>query len=162
MGGVRFYDNKVLFAGGAVAMHEDCCCVWTGTCGDCNCSWDGLPVSVQIVSNKEPYPEDPVDLETCVASESIAETDTAYATCFWMGERTVVACKEVEGAAEWGLVVGFTIYTWRAEHEVWQESWLEVKVPLSLTSCDGLPSGSGSTWVSWESGCHIDIYATVG
>lgn len=24
--GVRFYDNKVLFDGNAVAMHEDCCC----------------------------------------------------------------------------------------------------------------------------------------
>lgn len=26
MGNVRFYDNKILFNGNAVAMHEDCCC----------------------------------------------------------------------------------------------------------------------------------------
>ena len=122
MGEAQFYDDKVLFDSGQVAMHADCCCVWSRSCGDCNCGLDDLAVTAVITSNKEPFPPDPVDLETCVASETIEDTDTTWGNCFWIGERTAVGCSEIAGVANWGAVVGFTVYTWREEYQVWSST----------------------------------------
>jgi hypothetical protein len=36
MGNIRFYDNKILFVGNQIAMHDDCCCEDI-CCGDCIC-----------------------------------------------------------------------------------------------------------------------------
>lgn len=56
MGDVRFYDNKVLFAGGAVAMGEDCC---GGNCCKACRDWVGTPsvidVNIENYNNNAPW-----------------------------------------------------------------------------------------------------------
>jgi hypothetical protein len=39
---IQFYNGKILFVGGAIAMHADCCC------SDCTCDPDALPTSITI------------------------------------------------------------------------------------------------------------------
>ncbi len=98
MGSIRFEDNKILFDGNAVAMHEDCCCdTVSGTCCGDDCSSEPRYLRATfsgvtrcgVVDCSYPYNYDCDDLNTSWILEREECSVPPYGLdCAWFYENT--------------------------------------------------------------------------
>jgi len=136
VGTVQFYDGKVLFVGGQVAMHEDCCCEKEPV-PDYNCmDWDKTSQVATVVRSGECDSGClvPASVEVIYSAYAWGQCPDPYdewAWCRTLLEKTIVEGEKIQVTNlyilhhEWSgrVLAWISGISWDAEKGYYRDSW---------------------------------------